>query len=79
MNVFEFARIVELNRAILREGGNRCAQAGLGTIGVQTNTGWFGASTPPQPSTKKPGKEAPMSCPDHITVVNPGSALDGAL
>ena len=37
MNVFEFARIVELNRAIRREVTNRCAQAGLGTIGVQTN------------------------------------------
>lgn len=34
MNVFEFARIVELNRAILREGGNRCAQAECSTIGV---------------------------------------------
>lgn len=78
MNVFEFARIVELNRAIIREGGNRCAQAECSTIGVQTNTGWFGASTPPQPSTQKP-LGGPMSCPESTTLVNPGSASDGAL
>jgi hypothetical protein len=79
VNVFEFARIVELNRAILRESASRDVSHPCSNMGTHTRTGWFGVDAPPQPSTQKPGKEAPMSCPDHITVVNPGSASDGAL
>ena len=48
------------------------------SVGVQTKTGRVGATTPPQPSTQKPGMEAPMSCLEGTTHVNPEPASDGA-
>ncbi len=50
MNVFEFARIVELNRAILREGESLNVSHPRSTMGTQTNDPGSCDQQPPGPA-----------------------------
>ena len=57
MNVFEFARIVELNRAILREGESLNVSHPRSTMGTQTDD--------PGDATNAPGSGEGRLVPPH--------------
>ncbi len=57
MNVFEFARIVELNRAILREGESLNVSHPCSTMGAQTND--------PGDASTSPGPAKEVEVPPH--------------
>ncbi len=94
MNVFEFARIVELNRELYREFHPHCPLCGC------TNVRWKGCDNPwhslrttvrsanvgvqtndPGDATNAPGSGEGRCVPrmsESTTLVNPGPASDGA-